>query len=738
LRWAINEANSQSGGIYDSIIFSVDGTIILASALPQITESITITGNGKTNTIIDGSDSYRLFRVASGKTLTISDMTLKQGQATDGGLIYNTQGTVIAENIRFTDMIGGSAVFNANGGSTATYTNCTFDYLSVGISADWGSTPQLASGITTWAEESDSVFSNKTYIDNCIFDNNNMGIASERFTKIENSTFTNNQYAAAVNGLNRTQILNSTFEDNQIGIYHSSWIPTSFNMGTDNRLIDGNIFITNGISIYLDDGYNDGHKYPGWSTVTNNTWDGEGVWLRYYLWVESDNQGFTLDTEDETELFVHSANAISTPPTTTTTTTTTSVPETTTSTTEAPAPQTTTTTEPEAVYVPAPVETTTTLPEESTTTTEVTLPEETTTEETVPTTQETIPTTEPEIIPSEDSIPETDETTPSEPEIQDEEDIQTEVTPEDITTIIEDITSGEITEEILNILESESLTEEQIAEIVDAVVEAIVPGEVTEEVLNILESDALTKEQVAEIVDAILEGDIDEEAAAVLATSAAVLESITSDQASEIFSAIDTGSITEEVKAEIIDAVQDAPAEVKEAFEEEINIYAEGFDDYVPLGSNIDVGTRRSIIAVTAATAAVTAVGATSATGRNAPSGGSGSSNNTKTGNETSARKEEEEEASGEIAGPEDDDDEKFTRNSIFTYYINGGIEMKKFNPFGFLNKVWDITAGLAFTLAGSVVVFITLSGDTRKMAMIATAAALVVHYIHEILDNDE
>lgn len=63
---------------------------------------------------------------------------------------------------------------------------------------------------------------------------------------------------------------------------------------------------------------------------------------------------------------------------------------------------------------------------------------------------------------------------------------------------------------------------------------------------------------------------------------------------------------------------------------------------------------------------------------------------------------------------------------------------MKKFNPFGFLNKIWDITAGLAFTLAGSVVVFITLSGDTRKMAMIATAAALVVHYIHEILDNDE
>jgi hypothetical protein len=63
---------------------------------------------------------------------------------------------------------------------------------------------------------------------------------------------------------------------------------------------------------------------------------------------------------------------------------------------------------------------------------------------------------------------------------------------------------------------------------------------------------------------------------------------------------------------------------------------------------------------------------------------------------------------------------------------------MKKFNWFGFSKKMWDITAGLAFTLAGSLVVYITLSGVTQRIAGIATLTAILVHYVHEILKNDE
>ena len=64
-------------------------------------------------------------------------------------------------------------------------------------------------------------------------------------------------------------------------------------------------------------------------------------------------------------------------------------------------------------------------------------------------------------------------------------------------------------------------------------------------------------------------------------------------------------------------------------------------------------------------------------------------------------------------------------------------MEMKKMNWFGLGKKVWEITAGLAFTLAGSFVMFVTLSGDTRKMAIIATAVALGVHYVHQIIKDD-
>lgn len=50
-----------------------------------------------------------------------------------------------------------------------------------------------------------------------------------------------------------------------------------------------------------------------------------------------------------------------------------------------------------------------------------------------------------------------------------------------------------------------------------------------------------------------------------------------------------------------------------------------------------------------------------------------------------------------------------------------------------FIKKFLDITGGLAFTLAGSTVVFITLSGQTRKIAMIVTGLALFIHYVYEM-----
>lgn len=720
LRWAITQANATSGGMYDAITFSVTGTIVLTSALPQITESVTITGNGRTNTVISGDDAYRIFRVASGRTLTVSDMTLKQGQMTDGGLIYNTQGTVVADNIRFTDLDGGSAVFNANGGSTATYTDSTFDHLGTGISADWGSTPQLPSGITTWSGEDDSAFGNKTYVDNCVFENNGAAINSERFTKVEDSTFNDNTYAVAVNGLNRTQVLNSSFDGNGIAVYHSSWIPASFNMGTDNRLIDGNTFTNNGTAVYLDDGYNDGHKNPGWSTVTDNTWDGNGVWVRYYMWNEGDNQMFTLDADETTDDFVHLRNSIDS--SSSTTTTTTEVPAETTSTTtttiESP---TTTTTEASVIVVPVTTVSPTTVPEESTTSTTLVIPTETTVSTTPPSTtvQTTVPKpVETTIKPSPEPTPETTVVPTTVPVIE----IPVDATPEEVVAAITEVISDKSPEEVVAILETvlaDGATPEEVAAITEAVLADGVTEEAVAVLLGVIDSGKIDESQVQDIVEEITKEEISPEVATALATSATVLENISGDQASQIFSSVDASSLSEEAGAAIVEAITSAPTEVKEAFEEEINIFAGVFDDYQPLGSTINVGQRRTVIAVNLV---ASTVGVASAAG-GLPTPGSKSSG---VKQDVAARKEDEEEEEGgsiEGEGPE-----WIKRISIYKY--ENGVKVMDWK--NFVKKFAYGVMASGFTLAGATVMYFTLSGLTQQIALwgtvIAFACAMYLH----------
>lgn len=87
-----------------------------------------------------------------------------------------------------------------------------------------------------------------------------------------------------------------------------------------------------------------------------------------------------------------------------------------------------------------------------------------------------------------------------------------------------------------------------------------------------------------------------------LAISPEVLQTITAEQATEIFEAIDESTLTSELGAEIVAAVQDAPTEVRAAFEEEIDIFGSGaVDTYVPIGSTIPVSERRTLLAVVGA-----------------------------------------------------------------------------------------------------------------------------------------
>jgi len=312
--------------------------------------------------------------------------------------------------------------------------------------------------------------------------------------------------------------------------------------------------------------------------------------------------------------------------------------------------------------------------------------------------------------------------------------------------LAEEILKGELDAEefgtVIDAIFDEVVTDEVLIETFTAVLETELDAEKFEAVVNVLESEVISNEQVSEVVTLVIEqeGGIDSGQATELATSEKVLESIDGEQATQVFDAVVASEVSSEDGLEIVNAVQDAPSEVKEAFEEEINVFAGVFDTYVAIGSEIDTGSRRTLIAATTAVATV-AVAAVASGGSGGASGGSGGASGGSGGGNAegrSRREEESDEPAGEIAGPEEDDDSIFTKNSIYKYYIQGGLEMKKFNLLGFVKKLWDITAGIIFTIAGSVVVYYTLSGTTQTIALASTLTACAVHYVHQILKNDE
>jgi CSLREA domain-containing protein len=98
LREAINNANTPGtdttggdcslGTGTDTIDFNVNGTITLLSSLPEIQNTLTIVGSGRTITV-SGGDTYQVLSVNAGATLTVNDLTIADGSAVEGGGIDN-------------------------------------------------------------------------------------------------------------------------------------------------------------------------------------------------------------------------------------------------------------------------------------------------------------------------------------------------------------------------------------------------------------------------------------------------------------------------------------------------------------------------------------------------------------------------------------------------------------------------------------------------------------------------
>ena len=136
--------------------------------------------------------------------------------------------------------------------------------------------------------------------------------------------------------------------------------------------------------------------------------------------------------------------------------------------------------------------------------------------------------------------------------------------------------------------EDVSLTQEQF----DMVVESIAD---------------LDEAEAVALIEQILTTAVTPEQATELASNPDVLAVVTSEQAEEIFATIDVTELDNTQLDALVEAVQSAPVTVRKAFEKTINIFDDGLGDYVPIGSNVPVDTRRTLIAVAAGAATVAA-----------------------------------------------------------------------------------------------------------------------------------
>jgi hypothetical protein len=296
--------------------------------------------------------------------------------------------------------------------------------------------------------------------------------------------------------------------------------------------------------------------------------------------------------------------------------TTTSTPQTTTSITTVPettVPVTDTTSTTVQETSTSSTSTTTSTTTTTTSTTSSSLAATTTTLQETPQTSTFIPPqiSEPEpVVPSVPEEPEITETGTTSTSV--EETIPEETLPEETTTTVEEVTTT--TEEVTTTSEAPEETSTTVEPNSEPDLEPLAEEEVTaliaeattvEELQEALEE--LTPEQVEQVVDQILaqEEPPTQEQAVALATSPEVLSVVTPQQAVEIFESLDVAEISEEEKTEVTEAVQSAPIEVRQAFEETIDIFSDDFGDYVPLGSAVPVDTRRTLIAVAAGATAI-------------------------------------------------------------------------------------------------------------------------------------
>ncbi len=255
----------------DTITFSVNGTLTLALDEIVINKDLTISGPGISKLTIDAHQASRHFNISSGKVVTLSGMTLKNGQAGGhGGSISNagilaldqmvltqnstssqggairTEGGLAISNSSLSNnsaASGGGAIATAAGVSLA-LVNTVFDGNSsleggaILLGSDMGFVSTMnATHVTmtnnTATSDSGAIFASpyaEVIIDNSLFDHNTatdtgsiggaVSIADNALAAISNTTFSNNTAQSGGGAIYATStqfdVTNTTFNGNQV------------------------------------------------------------------------------------------------------------------------------------------------------------------------------------------------------------------------------------------------------------------------------------------------------------------------------------------------------------------------------------------------------------------------------------------------------------------------------------------------------------------------------------------
>ena len=335
LREAINNANAKSdttdgdcaaGNGTDTIVFSVSGTITLASELPVIAnaagDSLMIDGTAQSITIAGGMDPNpsNILEVDSSATLVLKGLTLANGNSAhvsnDGGAIINN-GTLTISASTLTGNVTifeGGAIFNAG---TLTITDSTLsNNISVGgeggaIANDVGATLTISNSILSdnFGQSGGGAISNSgtATVTNCTILGNNSaapglqgsggGIDNDGTLTISGSTFTSNrcdQSGAAIFNDGLLTVMNSTFFKNAVqptgfggGIVHISEpgsaltvVNSSFSENNEGSLVNsvpaeggGPVTVTNSVFVNSASGPNCAGR-PLTNTAYNMSDDG--------------------------------------------------------------------------------------------------------------------------------------------------------------------------------------------------------------------------------------------------------------------------------------------------------------------------------------------------------------------------------------------------------------------------------------------------------------------------------